>query len=131
LFEHIDVDINKVLLLPFQSGQRWSLLVLIVNGMHLYSVDSSHNKIFGHSDLQYAPASSILEQVRRLRRKAITRSPTHLNCRTIQSNPYDCGYHTVLNVMCISDYIINDGDDANDCLVLSLDNVQPAACTGR
>jgi hypothetical protein len=81
-----------VLLLPFQSGQHWSLLVLIPDGMHLYSVDSTHTKIFGHSDLQYAPAIGILEQVLRPRRNTITRSPTHLNC-TIQPNSYDYGYH--------------------------------------
>jgi hypothetical protein len=105
LFEHINVDINKVLL-SFQSGQHWSLPVLILDGMHLYSVDSGHNKIFGHSDLQYAPAISILEQVLRLRCKTITRSPTHLNCTT-QPNSYDCGYHTVLDAMSISDYAIH------------------------
>jgi hypothetical protein len=52
--------------------------------------------------LQYA---RILEKVLRPRCKTITRSPTHLNC-TIQPNSYDCGYHTVLNAMSISDYII-------------------------
>jgi hypothetical protein len=59
-FEHIDTDINKVLLLPFQSGQHWSLLIPIVDGHTLYSVDSGHNQNFGHSDLQYAPAIGIL-----------------------------------------------------------------------
>jgi hypothetical protein len=88
--------------------------------MHLYSVDSGYTKLFGHSDLQYAPAIGILEKVIRLRCKTITRSPTHLNC-TIQPNSYDCGYHTFLNAMSISDYIINDDDDANGCLVFNLD----------
>jgi hypothetical protein len=88
--------------------------------MRLYSVDSGHNKIFGHSDLQYAPAIGILEQVLRSRRKTITRSPTHLHCTT-QPNSYDCGYHTVLNAMSISDYIINEDGDANGCLALNLD----------
>jgi hypothetical protein len=78
LFEHIDVDINKVLLLLFQSGQHWSLLVLITDGMHLYSVDSGHTKLFGHSDLQYTPAIGILEKVLRSRRNTITRSPTRV-----------------------------------------------------
>ena len=120
MFEHIDVDINKVLLVPFQSAHHWSLLVLIFDGMHLYSVDSGRTKLFAHNDLQYAPAIAILEKVLKLRCKTITRSPTHLNC-TIQPNSYDCGYHTVLNAMSISDYIINDDDDANGCLVLNLD----------
>jgi hypothetical protein len=120
LFEHIDVDINKVLLVPFQSAHHWSLLVLIFDGMHLYSVDSGRTKLFAHNDLQYAPAIAILEKVLKLRCKTITRSPTRLDC-TIQPNSYDCGYHTVLNAMSISDYIINDDDDANGCLVLNLD----------
>ena len=120
MFEHIDVDINKVLLVPFQSTHHWSLLVLIFDGMHLYSVDSGRTKLFAHSDLQYAPAIAILEKVLKLRCKTITRSPTRLDC-TIQPNSYDCGYHTVLNAMSISDYIINDDDDANGCLVLNLD----------
>jgi hypothetical protein len=120
LFEHIDVDNNKVLLVPFQSAHRWSLLVLIFNGMHLYSVDSGRTKPFVHSNLQYAPAIAILEKVLRPRCKTITRSPTRLDCTT-QPNGYDCGYHTVLNAMSISDYIINDDGGTNGCLVLSLD----------
>ena len=120
MFEHIDVDINKVLLVPFQSAHHWSLLVLIFDGMHLYSVDSGRTKLFAHNDLQYAPAIAILEKVLKLRCKTITRSPTRLDC-AIQPNSYDCGYHTVLNAMSISDYIINDDDDANGCLVLNHD----------
>ena len=78
MFEHIDVDINKVLLVPFQSTHHWSLLVLIFDGMHLYSVDSGRTKLFAHNDLQYAPAIAILEKVLKLRCKTITRSPTRL-----------------------------------------------------
>jgi hypothetical protein len=113
LFEHIDVDINKAgaaatipvraALVASRSHPRW--------GMHLYSVDSAHTKIFGHSDLQYAPAIGILEQVLRLRRNTTTRSPTHLNC-IIQPNSCDCCYHAVLSAMSISDYIISEDDYA-------------------
>ena len=123
MFEHIDVDINQVLLVPFQSTHHWSLLVLIFDGMHLYSVDSGRTKLFAHNDLQYAPAIAILEKVLKLRCKTITRSSTHLNCTT-QPNSYDCGYHTLSWTRCPSPtmpYIINDDDDANGCLVLNLD----------
>jgi hypothetical protein len=108
---HIDTDVNKVLLFPLQSGQHWSLLVLVVEGLLLYAVDSGHSRIFGHSDMQYASFISVLEQVLNLTARSITRSPTHLTC-TIQPNGYDCGYHTVINACSISDHI-NASDGAN------------------
>ena len=104
LFKHVDLKTHKVLLFPLQAGQHWSLLVLVVKDLVLYSVDSGHSKIFGHSDMQYAPAIGVLEQLLKLDPKAITRSPSHLNCTT-QPNSFDCGYHVVLNAVSISEHI--------------------------
>ena len=104
LFKHVDLKTHKVLLFPLQAGQHWSLLVLVVKDLVLYSVDSGHSKIFGHSDMQYAPAIGVLEQLLKLDPKAITRSPSHLICTT-QPNCFDCGYHVVLNAFSICEHI--------------------------
>jgi hypothetical protein len=62
--------------------------VLVVDGHLLYSVDSGgHTKIFSHSNMQYAPAIDILEQV--LSGPGVLRPtapPIHLNC-TAQRAP--------------------------------------------
>ena len=108
LGKHIDTKVHKVLLFPLKSGQHWSLLVLVVEGLLLFAVDSGKTKIFGHSDMQYGSSIGVLEQVLKLDPHAITRSPTHLPC-TIQPNGYDCGYHVVINACSISAHI-----DASD-----------------
>ena len=78
--------------------------MLVVKDLVLYSVDSGHSKIFGHSDMQYAPAIGVLGQLLKLDPKAITRSPSHLICTT-QPNSFDCGYHVVLNAFSICEHI--------------------------
>ena len=88
------------MMFPVCAGQHWSLLVLVVKDLALYAIDSGRLKIFGHSDMQYAPAIGELEKILDLNRKQLTRSPipTHLGC-AIQLNTFDCGYHTVLPIM--------------------------------
>jgi hypothetical protein len=102
------MKVHKVLLFPLQSGQHWSLLVLVVEGLLLFAVDSGKGKIFGHSDMQYGSFIGVLEQVLKLDPHTITCSPTHLPC-TIQPNGFDCGYHAVINACSISEHI-----DASD-----------------
>jgi hypothetical protein len=101
------------MMFPVLAAQHRSLLVLVVKDLSLYAVDSGHLKIYGHSDMQYAPGIGELEKILDLNRKQLTRSPTHLGC-TIQSNSFDCGYHTVLNAFSISDHIINAGTDDDE-----------------
>ena len=104
-----------------QGSTGWSLLVLVVKGLSLYAVDSGRLKIYGHSDMQYAPAIGELEKILDLNRKQLTRSPTHLDC-TIQPNTFDCGYHTVLNAFSLSDHVINAGtEDAEGNLIGNTD----------
>jgi hypothetical protein len=62
------------MMFPVNTGQHWSLLVLKTATLELYSIDSGFGKIFAHSDLQYAPFISTLEQVLKLNNRAITRS---------------------------------------------------------
>jgi hypothetical protein len=82
----------------------------VVKDLALYAIDSGRLKIFGHSDMQYAPAIGELEKILDLNRKQLTRSPAHLGC-TIQPNTFDCGYHTDLNAFSISDHVINAGTE--------------------
>jgi hypothetical protein len=94
----------------------------VVKDLSLYAVDSGHLKIYGHSDMQYAPAIGELEKILDLNRKQLTRSPpTHLDC-AIQPNTFDCGYHTILNACSISDHAINAGtEDAEGNLIGNTD----------
>jgi hypothetical protein len=110
----LDKELNLLMMFPVLAAQHWSLLVLVVKDLSLYAVDSGHLKIFGHSDMQYAPAIGALEKTLDLNRKQLTRSPTHLDACTIQPNSYDCGYHTALNAFSISDHIINAGTDDDE-----------------
>jgi hypothetical protein len=121
LTKPLDKECNLLMMFPVLAGQHWSLLVLVVKDLSLYAVDSGHLKIYGHSDMQYAPAIGKLEKILDLNRKQLTRSPTHLDC-TIQSNNFDCGYHTVFNAFSISDHIINAGtEDAEGNLIANTD----------
>ena len=97
LAEPLDKELNLLVMFPVLAGQHWSLLALVVKGLSLYAVDSGHLKIYGHSDMQYAPGIGELEKVLDLNRKQLTRSPTHLDC-AIQPNSFDCGYHAVLKM---------------------------------
>ena len=69
------MKVHKVLLFPLQSGQHWSLLVLVVEGLLLFAVDSGKGKIFGHSDMQYGSFIGVLEQVLKLDPRSITYHP--------------------------------------------------------
>ena len=122
LAEPLDKELNLLMMFPVCAGQHWSLLVLlVVKDLALYAIDSGRLKIFGHSDMQYAPAIGELEKILDLNRKQLTRSPTHLDC-TIQPNTFDCGYHTVLNAFSLSDHAINAGtEDAEGNLIGNTD----------
>ena len=109
------------MMFPVNTGQHWSLLVLTTATLELYSIDSGYSKIFAHSDLQYAPFICTLEQVLKLNRNAITRSPKRLPC-TVQPNGFDCGYHVVINAHSLADFVVNEGhDDEDGNLFLNLD----------
>ena len=109
------------MMFPVNTGQHWSLLVLKTATLELYSIDSGYSKIFAHSDLQYAPCISTLEQVLKLNNRAISRSPKRLPC-TVQPNGFDCGYHVVINAHSLADFVVNEGHDDDDGnLFLNLD----------
>jgi hypothetical protein len=109
------------MMFPVSTGQHWSLLVLKTATLELYSIDSGVGKIFAHSDLQYAPFISTLEQVLKLNNRAITRSPKRLPC-AVQPNGFDCGYHVVINAHSLADFVVNEGHDDDDGnLFLNLD----------
>ena len=80
LAEPLDKELNLLMMFPVCAGQHWSLLVLVVKDLALFAVDSGRLKIFGHSDMQYAPAIGELEKILDLNRKQPIRSPTHLDC---------------------------------------------------
>jgi hypothetical protein len=77
LADHLDKELNLVRMFPVLSGQHWSLLVLVVKDLLLCAVDSGHLKIFGHSDMQYAPAIGTPEKRLDLNRKQATHSLPH------------------------------------------------------